>query len=1236
MSRLEDVRVFISYAHRDGADLAQRLHADLISHGVSTWLDQQRLAAGACWSVEIERALDACDVVLALLSEGSYTSEVCRGEQMRGLRRNKCVIPILVENGADRPVYLEAKQYIDFSSPGTYDTRFHRLLSDIEHGQGAIISPSFTKTSYNTVPPLPLNYVPRDEVVAPLLNAVLADNTTRRLGITGVHGMGGIGKTIAAQALCHNEIVQDAFPDGIVWLTIGNNPENLTSAIRLAAKSLGATLDVSETFQETKYRTRALMRDKAALIVLDDVWDARHVEHFYAEAPRCRILFTTRDSNIAVALGAADFSVDVLAFEKATELLARYASIRVAELPSEAAGIVNECGGLPLALAMAGAMVRGKPHRWRNALHRLQAADLRKIRQCFPNYAYPDLFKTIQVSVDALDSELLQKRYYDLAVFGEDESFSDTALAVLWECDVYEVQESADRFVDASLASRDAAGQLTVHDLQRDFLRSCAGTNGVAALHDRIVTHYTNVCGGKWASGPNDGYFFQRLMFHLSGANHHDIVKQLLLDIDWLRVKLRHTDVAALIEDYRFADSDPDLRLISSSLTLSSGALTADPDELSAQLIGRLMSCPSQEIQNLLAKARVVGSCLEPKAATLMSPMNALYRRLVGNAGSPSAIAISADGRRIIAGYGDGSVQIWDSETGRNVRTIPGANKAVDNVAFSADLALAVVSFHRNVVKVLEVNTGRVLRTLAILVSKKCPHVHLSRDGSYLAFIGEDGFLQVWNVHEDRCVFSVPGRDEYDTWITLSGNGQYLMQGSETGIFDRWDLTRNSEDSSHKTGILLLRIDLSWDGTRAAIKARDGSVYIWHTRGSDLMLLGRETDKEDFDRPSRYYGSIAISSDGSRVFSGANNGILKVWDFTSKSLLLCLRAHTAAVNHVSLSSDGQRAVSSSHDIGVRVWRFSDQNVLSEEHADDLGTTPSSDSPPVLSVSIDDRLGYGFSIAEDCTVRQWCINTGSEMRSLKGKYSKIGSGCISRNGRVIFTHGERLYCWDLQTASEDLLGYDNFYDLTVGSSGRLLVGRRIGGKVLVFDIERRRVVRTIPIRDRIESYALDSEGYRIALGSEDGDVTIWDVDGGVEVLTFRGHTGPITAVTFSCDGRLVASASRDLAINVWDFGTCLDSILATGTPGCVSPLLTFTGHTAAIRALDFAADAGMMCSVSEDETVRAWNIKGGRCLGAFTAEGCLRTCSFSNDGSTILAAGDAGVVHFISVARQEHR
>jgi hypothetical protein len=129
-------KLFVSYARRDGEPLARRLETDLRAAGHEPWLDKHEIQAGDDWSRDIEDAINACEVLLAVLTAGSYDSSICRGEQSRALRIGKRIIPLLGQVGADRPVYLESAHYLDFSDEATYTTHLDELLGHLVRKAG--------------------------------------------------------------------------------------------------------------------------------------------------------------------------------------------------------------------------------------------------------------------------------------------------------------------------------------------------------------------------------------------------------------------------------------------------------------------------------------------------------------------------------------------------------------------------------------------------------------------------------------------------------------------------------------------------------------------------------------------------------------------------------------------------------------------------------------------------------------------------------------------------------------------------------------------------------------------------------------------------------------------------------------------------------------------------------------------------------------------------------------------
>jgi hypothetical protein len=200
--------------------------------------------------------------------------------------------------------------------------------------------------TYN-LPALPDHYIPREEFLDPLRRALLADGAAA-LGIVGVKGMGGIGKSVLAAALAHDPQVRAAFPDGVVWLPIGQQPH-------LPARQEELYLFLTrerETFRDEiqgRGFLASALADKRCLVILDDVWDARHAEAFPLRAPApTRWLLTTRDARVLTTLQARPFELDVLSPDQALRLLADWAGQEVAALPSEARDVARECGYLPL------------------------------------------------------------------------------------------------------------------------------------------------------------------------------------------------------------------------------------------------------------------------------------------------------------------------------------------------------------------------------------------------------------------------------------------------------------------------------------------------------------------------------------------------------------------------------------------------------------------------------------------------------------------------------------------------------------------------------------------------------------------------------------------------------------------------------------------------------------------------------------------------------------------------
>ena len=168
--------------------------------------------------------------------------------------------------------------------------------------------------------------------------------------------------------------------------------------------------------------------------------------------------------------------------EQSRELLALWSNLPVADLTAPMDGIISECGRLPLALSVVGAMLRGaEPEFWEDTLALLRKADLSAIQQQLPP-GQESFFKAVEVSFKSLAPEM-QERYKALAVLPADMVTPLPILEVLWAVSDAEARRISRHFVDRSIAQRaEEPGSIRLHNLQVDYVRAQSADHEALSL----------------------------------------------------------------------------------------------------------------------------------------------------------------------------------------------------------------------------------------------------------------------------------------------------------------------------------------------------------------------------------------------------------------------------------------------------------------------------------------------------------------------------------------------------------------------------------------------------------------------------------------------------------------------------------------------------------------------------------------------------------------------------------
>ena len=133
-------------------------------------------------------------------------------------------------------------------------------------------------------------------------------------------GAGGYGKTTLARAICHEEAIQNAFDDGILWVTLGEQPGDIQSRVVDLIEVLTNERPGFTTLDAAVTRLGEVIGERRMLIVIDDVWQAAHARPFLQAGPNCARLITTRNRDV-LPPNAKPLDVDAMQASEAIKLL---------------------------------------------------------------------------------------------------------------------------------------------------------------------------------------------------------------------------------------------------------------------------------------------------------------------------------------------------------------------------------------------------------------------------------------------------------------------------------------------------------------------------------------------------------------------------------------------------------------------------------------------------------------------------------------------------------------------------------------------------------------------------------------------------------------------------------------------------------------------------------------------------------------------------------------------------
>ena len=624
---------------------------------------------------------------------------------------------------------------------------------------------------------------------------------------------------------------------------------------------------------------------------------------------------------------------------------------------------------------------------------------------------------------------------------------------------------------------------------------------------------------------------------------------------------------------------------------------------------------------------------------TLLGPPG-LQRLMHGHLQPVQSIALTADSKLLASGDMDGIVRLWQANGLAPSRNLKSKFKVIYSLAFSsAGKILAGCGnlgggAENNGIMVWNIATGS---PLGEALPTKGRQVAFSPDGTYLASPSGDKIV-LWKMPDlaqsqkiELQTNDKPPAPVNRLAFSPNVNPLTLAAAGDDQVVRIWNIAAGSVQTqllppAKESYNQVYSLSFSPDGTRIASGWLDRKILIWDVDHPD--------SPETLAGHSSPVFALAFSADGKTLISGGTDRTVQKWDL-SATLRKPEPLSGYAEEIYSLAIDNQNQVFAGTGKGtIAVWNLA----AHQPRLADQINLPLDPNDYVRCVSLLGDHGQSIAFGTSAgTIFIWNLAKSELATSLQAHKSPVLCIASSPDGKTwASASDEGIMFWNAD--GKPLGGMHGekgaVSALAFSPDGQLLASNTSGMEIVLWDGKSQKLLDTpfIGHAGRVNSLAFSPDGKKLAAGDADEKVILWDVDtrtriGSKPLCEFDDPTySPVFSVAFSSKG-LVAAAGRDPNIIIRN----------TEFPSTNSATQRLEKHRSEVKTLAFSPNGQMLASASQDGTLILWDVPTGQfvyslLVGKASAEKQrpIFGLAFTGDGSRLVSAGSEVLVWDLSL------